>query len=316
MKKINSFAVSQLHVASHVDFHKAVIMAMITASFSQTAWRELREAYNQAVTVLQEVVRRQQSSALTAKIREADARRDNAMRQLFKIIDAAALSFDENQREAGRVLKQVVKKYRRDVYDQYTDQTEQIYGLIRDLSTQEISEYVNAAKAGPIIQPLRTANNEFVELYEQRAVEQEQRPGHGIDTVAQRRVVDGYYRQMCELVNGLSAVSAVDAETGFDPTRLATLIETVNALVAQYKRVIAHQGKRHKTLDGEITDSASHIAVLHDELVVEEHRHHELEQKKKEEIVLAAEHVIETGRAQIAQDDAPLLHHDVCDCEE
>lgn len=244
MKKIAQFQLSRLHVSSHIDFHRSILLAARDATFTNALWNELLGEYTTEINLLDDVVRRPQASIYTTDVQNADALRDSTLKQLFLLIDAAANSSVAAERLAGQKLQIIVKPYRRDGSDQLTDETEDIRGMLRALGTDAAVDWADTLQLGGVIQRLKQQNNAFADIYRTRALDKETQPGAGLNTKEQRKVVDDIYEQIVIMANSVLVSAAAGIETGFDLVALNTFIDTVNADIDQYKMVLANQAKK------------------------------------------------------------------------
>ena len=249
MKKIVQLQLSRLHVASHVDYHKSCNMAMTAAGFTNAAWVDILNKYGEAIDTLDDIVRRQQASIYTSDVKEADTARDSSMQQLFLMIDAGAKSAVPAEKDAGKKLQIIAKPYRRDAYDQLTDQTEQVRGLVTALRSAAATQLVATLLLAAIIDRLEQQNEAFAEIYRLRATDRETQPGYGVSASEQRKAVDTLYNNLVDIVNSASVMLSINVATGFDAPALNTLIDTINAYITQYKLVLANQAKNKNEED-------------------------------------------------------------------
>jgi len=247
MQKINTLQITQLRTAGHLGYHKAArVEFAVQGLTTNTGYTDMVAQYTAAITLEDEVVRRQQAMLLTQDVNEADARRDNTLRQLVTMVDSARYSTLPEEKRAADKLEVVIRPYRKDYKDNMAEETEDLRGLLAALSTDEMVAYADTLNLGPVIQRLRKENNDFDTLYRQRSADRVTTRGTGISTTDQRKVVDGIYRSLVELINSIAATAALGIETGFDPAKLSTLILNINGLVEQYKLVLANQNKSSK----------------------------------------------------------------------
>lgn len=294
MKTIGLIKLSRLHLASHVDFHQSVAAAATEAGFANAAWTALLGAYTTQLETLAEVVRRQRASVWTADVQAADHMRDSTMGQLFLTIGAAAKSTLPDEHTAGVKLQTIVHPYHNDTRDQLTDQTERVRELVAELREGEAAEWVARLGLDAVVARLDAQNTEFGRLYAKRAEERRTQPGAGVDAREQRRVVDGLYRQIAGVANSVSVAGSVGSATEFDPVRLGGFIDRVNALVGQYRLVVANQAK-HRTIDIDkaIRRAAGRMAMHRDAYAAAEALHNRLVAQKAEGVVSVVERLIE-----------------------
>lgn len=316
MKAVKTFGLTKLQVANHLAFHHDAFVAFHAEMFANQPWNALLIVYRDELNVYDEVVKRQRASVYTADVHEADRVRDEAMHYFFAIVDNATRSNKAEVREAGAKLKVVVKPYRKDHRGKMAAQTEQVFGMIRDLQEEDNYERVGTIGAADAVGRVRTTNLEFQELYRQRYEERENQAWLGIDTRVQRRAVDSAYRALTDVLNSMSTADVLGVDSGFDPPKLATVIVQINAVVSQFRLNLANQSKRRKpTTEEELRDEARHIADLRDELRHEEHRLHQLEETIEHTAEERARNIIAAAEEEINHDEEPLHHHDEGECE-
>lgn len=250
--KVKSISTTRLHAASHVEFNQAAYTLINDAQpLAIPALTELLPLWKAAADVEDKLVRRQRGSALTAQVEEADKLRDNAMYELFLSIDAGLKSSVTEKKAAADMLAYVVKPYRKDAYDQLTDQTQDIDGMLYALGrTEELIDAQDALNVGAVVQGLKKANNKFKDIYAQRVAESEAQAAISeVGTPEQRKIVDNYYRQVTDLLEAASLMLATAERTAVE-----AVITSLNALVEQYKLVLANQAKTRTGGDDEKID--------------------------------------------------------------
>lgn len=315
MAAIKTFSMARLHVAGHLAFHRDSQYVFSNGMFDNTVWRELMTLYAAELNVYDAIVRRQRASTLTQDIARADKTRDEAMRHLFMLIDAAARSGAPAERTAGEKLRVVISDYRKDLYDHMAEQTEQVFGLIRDLQKEEPYQWIGAINAASAVGRLRTANMDFQELYRERIEQRETQEANGISTTAQRRIVDATYRRITAVLNNVAGTEMIGVDTGFAPDKVADLIVSVNGVVEQYRLNLANQARRRKQSDEEeLRDEVHQLADLREREHTVEHRIDALEQSIEHTAADRARAIVRAAHTEIADDEAPL-HHEEQECE-
>ena len=246
MNIIERIAISQLHTSSHIVFHKSCYRAMKDSRWSNAAWEALLEYYYFEIDILDDVAHRQRASIYTSDVHDADALRDGTMRQFFLLVDAGAKSSIAEEKAAATKVQTIIKPYRRDAYDQLTDQTEQVRRMIVALNSDIAAPLVETLGLGAVIERLGQQNEAFAEVYRTRAVNRQAQPAYGVNTKAQRKVVDSVYNKVIAIVNSASIILSVGIAVGTPADNINTLIDSINAHIAQYKLVLANQGKKKK----------------------------------------------------------------------
>lgn len=233
-KKINSFGISNLLVASHYEFHRTTDSSITAATPAALLVDDLAPQYKAEVKTLFALVNRATGSALSKQIAELDKERDGLLSELFSIVDAAAASRLETRNKPGAELKRIIAPYRGIAANEYTKETGQIRGLIRDLSPDPVFDLCETLAITPLVDNLTLANNKLAELMDDRSNEAGTRAAvNHVNTDEQRKLVDTIYRQIVEKVNAVAILQPTPA--------VETFIDKQNGTIIQYKNVLAHQ---------------------------------------------------------------------------
>lgn len=248
MEKITGISLSKLRVAGYAGFLRSVLDSVraVTGMTTNVKFLALVDQLSAEITVLQEVIRRQQALLLTPEIEAADKLRDNTFMQLKHLVTAATYSSVAEEKLAGDKLTIVMKPYASDYRDQLAEETEDLRGLLTQLGTDELFEYQETLLLGAVVQRLRQQNNAFDILYKQRGQDRLATRGAGVSTVEQRKVTDELYRQLVEYLNNIVGAIDMGIDAGFDAEKLTQLTGEINALIEQYKLNIDNQNKKSK----------------------------------------------------------------------
>ena len=235
MKQIKSISLTHLLVASHYEFHQSVVRLIVAATPEVLHIETQYPAYLAAVNLELQIINRNQYLTGTQKLEELDAQRDALLSRLYTQIDMAARSPIAEEKAAGEALRIIVSPYRGIARNEYTKETAQLRGLMRDLGTDAAAAHIDTLLAGPVVQKLRQANNQFAAAMEERVATEATRAQNQVDvtTGQQRKVVDELYKNLVLIVNSFAVAMPAAAIDEF--------IDLVNALLDQYKRVIASQ---------------------------------------------------------------------------
>ena len=234
-KKIEDLKLSHLLVASHYEFHRSTNTLIVETTPVVLKIDDLAPQYAAEVATLFTLVNRAQGSVMSEKIKEMDLKRDGLIGELFTIIDFAAGSQIPTRQEPGLMLKRVIAPYRGIASNEYTKETGQIRGLLRDLgATEELIDAQDALGVAQLVQTLKQTNNKLAEYMGERSTEMGTRAAtSNTNTDEQRRIVDNLYRAIVEKVNAVAIVLP-------DPA-IDTFIDAQNGIVLQYKHVLANQ---------------------------------------------------------------------------
>lgn len=232
-KQINTFSITQLLVGAHYDFHNDVYSYITAATPAALHIEELAPAYQALIKKQLELINRNRNVAFTDELAELDKERDRWLGQLNRTVDTAVASPSTTQAEAGRKLQRILSPYRGIAGNEYTKQTSEIKGLLRDFNTSEIADLLDTIGAGSTISKLREANDNFDAKYNERITTEASRTRSDTGTIDNRRALDEAYRNMCQIVNAYAITGATDVINGF--------IDNLNARIEQGKRILARQ---------------------------------------------------------------------------
>ncbi|MDL2255312.1 DUF6261 family protein [Parabacteroides sp. OttesenSCG-928-K15] len=247
--KVKSIGLTSLHAASHVEFMQSAYKLLnITPALAIPALVELLPLWLADINIENTLIRRQRGSALTPQVQAADKKRDDIMYELFYSIEAGLKSTDAAKKQASESLEIIIRPYRKDAYDQLTDQTQDLDGMLAALGADDAFDASEVLVLGGVIQRLRQANNAFKTVYAERIAESETRAAmNEVKTPDQRRIVDNHYHTATDLLEAGSLML-----TAADRTAVEGVIGSLNALVEQYKLVIANQAKTRTAGDDKI----------------------------------------------------------------
>lgn len=232
-KQIITFNITKLLVGAHYDFHNDVYSYITAATSAALHIEELALAYQALIKKQLELINHNRSVAFTDELAELDKERDRWLGQLNRFVDTAVASPSTTQAEAGRKLQRILSPYRGIAGNEYTKQTSEIKGLIRDFNTSEIADLLDIISAGSTISKLREANDNFDAKYNERITAETSRTRSDTGTADNRRALDEAYRNITQIVNAYAITGATDMINDF--------IDKLNARIEQGKRILARQ---------------------------------------------------------------------------
>lgn len=231
-KKINSFGITRLLVATHYQFHDSVNELLTADAVTAAKLGELAPRYKAELKTLQTIINRKRGTELTLEIEALDRDRDGMLGELFTIIDHAATSKLPARKVAGEKLKLGLSQYRGIAGNELNKETAQITGLIRDLQKDEFFDAIQALYLAALIDSLERTNNKVRELIDRRATLYGTRAAAAdVDTATQRRVVDDLYHAIVEKVNAVALL-----EPG---AKVNALVDDINGRVIEFRKVIS-----------------------------------------------------------------------------
>lgn len=226
--KIDHIRLSKLNNAEYAEFLQTVFTNMITMGgylklgLTQPLW----QAFGAKKQLMIDIVSQSRVSDETAKIADADAACEHALRYLLGVISDGRYSPIENDRKDFQTLYNLTKPYRGIQSLPQRQQIAQTRGLVIDLGKEQYVPMVTKLGLGQAIQVLDRANEEFDVLLNTRAGEQlaDALPA----AKAVRAELDALYDEMMSLV----FVTSVSAPTEFTEQFVAAqnkLIHDTNA---------------------------------------------------------------------------------------
>lgn len=295
-------------VATLLDFHRYQREAMHVANFENPAAKADTLEYAKEIDLLDDTVRRKRRSSYTAEIQVADRQRDLAFRKLSTVVDIAAQSVDPVEREAGRKLGDIIAAYKADAGSRYTDQTEQMRGLIRGLGEDEPFGWLQTLKATVLATDLEAKNNLFAELFRKRMDEVANRPAAGLNTTEQRKVVNAVWKRIADRANSAAVMNETGVSTGYDPVKLDTFIDKANATIAQFKLILANMGRKQteeESIDEMITAKSRELVAAQHAAAKAQVERDVWEARQQAEAEAAAERLLAEAAERRAEDRLP-----------
>lgn len=231
--KIQTFPVSRLTTAAHYDFHYSVDGYIRTATPEALHIETQAAQYTALIGQQLEIINRNRTVAFTEELAALDRERDRWLGQLCTAVDTAAISPNPDAAAPGKQLKAILSPYRGIAGNEYTKQTAQLRGLLRDLSTDEAIDAADALNLNATLQGLRTAANDFAAKYEERVATEATRTRTNTTTDDNRRAIDAAYNSIVEIVNAfaLAAPTAV----------IQKFVDQVNARIELARGVVTRQ---------------------------------------------------------------------------
>ena len=169
-------------------------------------------------------------SLLSDKLKEADKLRDDYYRAFKKAVTASEGIPVAAIQEAAVILLQLLKDYRIDPKMQLDKETGLLMNLLDDLQGKNKTQ-VEALGLMPLVEELKKANDEVIEVTTQRMDESLQTAVGALKTA--RTATDEAYRDLVKMINAYALVEGDEAYAGF--------IDYLNAEIVHYKREVLNQ---------------------------------------------------------------------------
>ncbi|MDR2462981.1 MAG: DUF6261 family protein [Verrucomicrobiales bacterium] len=162
----------------------------------QAGYTQLTDLLQQADAALEPA----RKSDLTAKITEADEKRDRLYRGFVASVKANLDSYDVTHAAAARIVLDVIERYHSQLATQnYNKETALIYNLAQDLHAQPAWQQVQVLQLQNWLVMLESANNDFKQLLNQRYAETAAQVHSHMQTI--RRAADLVIKQIFDFVD-------------------------------------------------------------------------------------------------------------------
>lgn len=236
--QINNFKITRLVLGSHLGFHKEV--SRIIADFDPSALHleALVEEYAEAVAKEMTVVVRPTAFAETPQLVAVDRLRDKAVSQLFNLVLVFLKSPLPTEVSAAQRLHAIIASSHGIQAHEYMSKTMEIGVLLTALRAASPDD-IRMMALSSAIEQMRTHNDAFNLLIEGRIKGIGVRlPIMNVNTLELRHATDTAYRKIVESVNAYSIV--------MPSPEIERFAVNINAIIIQYRSVVAHQGMRKK----------------------------------------------------------------------
>ncbi|MGL4908459.1 MAG: DUF6261 family protein [Bacteroidales bacterium] len=189
-------------------------------------------------TQLDLALEQMRKSAYTDKIAEADKKRDHTFQGMAEVIKSAHKHFDNDKKEAARVLQIVIDHYKKLMKKGYMEQTGVIINLLQDLKGKHATQ-AQSLELAQWIAHLETNNNDFDALMQARFEEEREKPS--LKTAELRTTLTQVYREMLEQLDALVKVNGEDKYKDY--------IGELNVRTHYYQHILAQRKGKHKEDD-------------------------------------------------------------------
>ena len=231
--KIKGLSQSKMRNDEYFQYHTEFIELVNRAGADNLKIEPQFETYMPLYAQVDEALMKIMKSAYTAKIQEADKRRDKVFRGLVDKCRAAEKHFRPEAQQAAEKLKILFNTYGNLAKRPLNEQTSGVYNLLQELEGR-FADDIRAVGVEEWVAELKDANNAFVELYRQRFDETTERT----DIVLRkaRTALDAAYRTIIERINALVIVEGEE--------RWIDFIRSLNTVIDKYATIIKQRTGR------------------------------------------------------------------------
>lgn len=250
MKKIPAILyLKSARNAEHYNLQEALLKAVPADFATQYKLAGLRGNYQSLFEKEDSIYLQNQGFAGTKELSDKDAVRDRLFRLVRLTAQSKELSLVPEEAAAGRQLAFAMKPYGNAASKPDAENTAMVSDLLKKLQSEEYSPYVQTLGLAGAVAALKTANDEFAELYSRRADEKRER------TVAEkllqvRPLVDEAARKLFEAINAVYMVSEVVEEDAAKMAAVGAVVDAVNAEIVQFSETLSRRGIGSKTKVG------------------------------------------------------------------
>ncbi|MDL2264979.1 DUF6261 family protein [Parabacteroides sp. OttesenSCG-928-G07] len=241
MKSISSTAVlRRLQNAEHFQVNKTMVELLEEPVQDFTELTASYALYKQLFEHEDLVFKHNKKMEGTQGIQAADKLRDNEYISLRSAVKSGLHSIDPEIRAASEALMLVFDNYKNVPHRSYNTATAFVTNLVKDLALPKNQVHVTKLSLAPVITLLDNANKAFEQAYVQRNSWVEQQKLQGNMEMA-RPPVDEAFNALVYIVNSLYATNEVGAKDADKRTKLAAIIDGLNAELHNMERVIAYR---------------------------------------------------------------------------
>lgn len=227
--------------AEHYRLQEALLRA-ITAEFStKYGFSALHSAYSDAFASEDALYLQSRGFIDTKSLKAKDAERDKLFRHVKLIIQGKELSLVDAEATAATVLAHILKPYLSAARKPDAENTAMVSDFVKKLQSSEYSAQVVTLGLTDAVAALKTANDEYDELYSHRADEKRVR------AVAEklrkaRRNVDAAFADLTVAINAVYAVSVLIEKDATKEAEIGAVIDAMNAEILQFAETLSRRG--------------------------------------------------------------------------
>jgi len=234
--KIETIATSMMRNDAHFQFHTEFKDLVIKFDADKLKIKSQFEGtYLPLYEQLDEIFKKIRKSALTEKIQEADALRDNMCIGINEISKTYLRHFDAEVCDAAKRVRVIVDTYGNIARKPLNEQTSAVYNLLQELQGK-YKEDIKKIGLEEWVNQLQITNQQFDTLVKDRYDEEAAKTDAVMKAV--RKELDTVYKNLCDIINVFAMIES-------DKEVLESFIKTFNIIIAKYAAIMAQQaGKK------------------------------------------------------------------------
>ncbi|MDR2125328.1 MAG: DUF6261 family protein [Prevotellaceae bacterium] len=183
----------------------------------------------------------------TAKMLEADNKRDATFRGFADAVASYANHFNADKQRAAEDLAIVLDHFGNLAKKPSNEETAGMYNLLQELNGKHAPQ-VQLLAIADWVQELEQNNNDYETLVKQRNTELAERPK--VRMVDARRQTQDAYRKIVERIEALILVNGADAYAAF--------VNELNTFIKRYNNIVSQrQGRREASKEPQLPNNSS-----------------------------------------------------------
>lgn len=242
MKKINKFYIASLHLEAVFGFHCQVVSLteeLPSAGLPEISLQHLRrqlDAYQAAVTRLDDLLSADTLSPLSKQVIAANKERGRAWRRLNAFAKAMKVCPEASVAAAAGRAKAVIDKYGNPAYLSQLQESAILYSLLQELRASLAAGDLEGLGIEVWLDDLEAKENAYSSASKKRLAELSSRQVGAVQQA--RRSADAAYRN---LVEGVNLLATLHGDASF-----ADFISRLNVMVAEEKEVLKGRATRRE----------------------------------------------------------------------
>ncbi|MDR1646012.1 MAG: DUF6261 family protein [Tannerellaceae bacterium] len=231
--------VGKLHNSEHFEMHEEINQGV---AGKEEKLGDVLPRWNSYVAhfhVEDDIYKRAAKSVETKYLHGLDHDRRDVFRMFRKRNDAASVSFDPVEKAAAEKLTEVIENYKNIATGSLVDVSALAFNMIQTLRLPRYAAAVTTLALGPAVNKLEELNEEFKALYVERA----ENINAATDLGAMKDIRPKTDKGLALVIEGVNAlyVSAVLAGNTALAAALEEIIDLINSIIRQYRRIYAHR---------------------------------------------------------------------------
>ncbi len=230
---------SHLKNAEHFDVMEAIIA---TTSSLINSFQLLIAAWNNFIAYFGEediLFKQSQRNEGTQEIEKAEKKRSKLFRLIKQSINLALQSKVESILKAAEILKFLVDIYRDATYVAYTENSALLTNFLQDIATDKYKASVSLLQLDNLIADLKTANDEFKEIYRRRTTEEYAFIDEKLKKA--RKETDLALQTVAEQTESLYQISLLQDPKSEEVTKLSEIIKIINSHLSKAESIYARR---------------------------------------------------------------------------